>query len=146
MVAMFLGLLLALGSTWGGNVWAEQWGDQCTAFAAEQVHARVRVWPAFSGDALRWADSARAGGWPVSQVPREQSVLVLQPGTYKVQSDRGRWLMRVGHTGHVAWVQYVNSPSVVAVLDRNGAGGKGRDGQMMVDIEGTTAQFIYIDP
>jgi len=129
--------------TWDASRWDSHW---CTAFAAERIHATTGSWPYIPGPARDWAVNAQANGWPVGAAPRESSVLVLQPGWYKAHTPGGYRVIEVGDLGHVAWVQFINDDGTIAVLDRNGVAGPGKDGQMMIDIRGTSAQFIYVEP
>jgi surface antigen len=90
------------GPTWASS-WHRQWGQtrsynagtagNCTWYANERFKAASGVYPAVSGDAYNWNDSASAMGWLVISIPATQSIVVFEP-----------YVQGSGALGHVAWV------------------------------------------
>ena len=70
---------------------------QCTWGAAQKWFEASGSYPAMRGDAMFWADSARAAGWTVVDDARERSIVVFPPG-----------VAGAGSIGHVAWVDSVS--------------------------------------
>jgi surface antigen len=84
----------ATGRTQGANPGA---AGQCTWGAAQKWFEASGSYPALSGNALAWRDSAAAAGWTVVDDPRDRSIVVFQPGVAGASS-----------IGHVAWVDSVS--------------------------------------
>jgi surface antigen len=70
---------------------------QCTWGAAQKWFEASGSYPALTGNALSWSDSAVAGGWTVVDDPHDRSIVVFQPG-----------VAGAGAIGHVAWVDSVD--------------------------------------
>jgi surface antigen len=66
---------------------------QCTWGAAQQWFEASGSYPALSGNAMSWSDSAIASGWTVVDDAQDRSMVVFQPG-----------IAGAGSVGHVAWV------------------------------------------
>ena len=71
-----------------------------------------RFYPALTGDAKDWANSARATGWTVVADAQPRSMVVFQPGVYGAHATQG----------HVAWVDAVSGQNVT-ITEMNGAAG-----------------------
>jgi surface antigen len=86
----------ATGQTRNFNAGAS---GQCTYGAYQKWFeaSATRNYPALTGSAKDWANSARATGWTVVLDAEPRSIVVFQPGVY--QADRTY--------GHVAWVNNV---------------------------------------
>jgi len=90
------------GPMWASS-WHRQWGQMrsynagaagnCTWYANERFKTASGVYPAVSGDAYNWNDSASATGWLVIPFPATQSIVVFEP-----------YVQGSGQFGHVAWV------------------------------------------
>lgn len=72
----------------------------CTWGSYEDFHAATGMYPALTGDAWQWADSARNTGWTVVVDAQPRSIVVFQPG-----------VQGAGSIGHVAWVESVDQRS-----------------------------------
>jgi surface antigen len=84
---------------------------QCTWGAAQKWFEASGSYPALTGDALAWADTARAAGYTVVNDARERSIVVFQPG-----------VAGAGPIGHVAWVDSVTNRSdgrIIHVTEMN---------------------------
>jgi surface antigen len=108
--------LRATGRTLGSNPGAP---GQCTWGAAQKWFEASGSYPALSGDALAWGDSAAAAGWTVVDDPQDRSIVVFEPG-----------VAGAGSIGHVAWVDSVSQRSdgrYIHVTEMNNAyyGGAG---------------------
>ncbi len=96
------------------------WG-WCTWGAAQKWYEASgnKYFPALSGNAKAWKDSARGAGWTVVDDAQPRSIVVFQPGVQGAFGD-----------GHVAWVNSVSrrSDGVYAdVVEMNApAGGFGK--------------------
>ncbi|MDQ6949807.1 MAG: CHAP domain-containing protein [Actinomycetota bacterium] len=107
---------------------------QCTWGAYEQFKAATGVYPALTGDAKNWANSARATGWTVVSDAQARSIVVFQPGAHGADAT----------SGHVAWVESVEHRAdglYVHILEMNGWKGAGGgpfkyDRQVLKDIPG----------
>lgn len=76
-------------SGWGH--WTDQWGNNCTNYAAWRVAANGVPNPGRLGDAGDWDENARALGYPVNDTPAVGAVAQWNIGDY-------------GHVGYVDWV------------------------------------------
>lgn len=85
--------------TWGQTTSTNTapWG-QCTWGAKEKFHDATGKYPALSGNAKDWANSARSTGWTVVADALPRSIVVFQPGVQGADSTYG----------HVAWVESVD--------------------------------------
>ena len=70
---------------------------QCTWGAAQKWFEASGSYPALSGNAMSWSDSAMAAGWTVVDDAQDRSMVVFQPG-----------VAGAGSVGHVAWVDSVS--------------------------------------
>lgn len=70
---------------------------QCTWGALHQWFEAAGYYPALEGNAMDWADSARAHGWTVVTEAQPRAIVVFQP-----------WLPGVSPYGHAAWVNSVS--------------------------------------
>lgn len=68
----------------------------CTWYAYDLFRGDTGFYPALSGDAYNWNDSARATGWSVWLDATPHSIVVFEPGVQGASS-----------LGHVAWVYIV---------------------------------------
>jgi surface antigen len=84
----------ATGRTQGVNPGA---AGQCTWGAAQKWFEASGSYPALSGNAMSWSDSAIASGWTVVDDAQDRSIVVFQPG-----------VAGAGSVGHVAWVESVS--------------------------------------
>jgi len=101
----------AMGVTRASNTGAPgncTWGAYDKWFRA----SGGRFYPALSGNAKDWANSARAIGWTVVADAQPRSIVVFQPGIYGAHATQG----------HVAWVDAVNGTNVT-ITEMNGAAG-----------------------
>jgi hypothetical protein len=80
---------------WNGGV-----SGNCTWYAYERFRGESGTYPALTGDAHYWDNSARATGWGVVLDAMSRTIVVFEPG---VQGASG--------LGHVAWVNVVQSRS-----------------------------------
>lgn len=115
------------GATRSYNAAAD--GGQCTWWAYSQFHRFAGVYPALTGDARNWDNSARALGWTVVLDAQVSSIVVFEPGVQGALS-----------TGHVAWVEDVAQHAdgrYVLVSEYNGSAGWGRlDYRWVKDVPG----------
>lgn len=105
----------ATGQTRSSNVGA---AGNCTWGAYDKWFQSTgrRSYPALSGNARDWANSARATGWTVVADAQPRSIVVFQPGVHG--ADRTN--------GHVAWVESTSQRSdgvYVTITEMNGAAG-----------------------
>lgn len=84
----------ATGMTQGANPGTP---GQCTWGAAQKWFEASGSYPALSGNALSWSDSAIASGWTVVDDAQALSMVVFQPGVAGADT-----------VGHVAWVDSVS--------------------------------------
>ena len=70
---------------------------QCTWGAAQKWFEASGSYPALTGNAMSWSDSAMAAGWTVVDDAQDRSIVVFQPG-----------VAGAGDVGHVAWVDSVS--------------------------------------
>jgi len=84
----------AMGMTQGANPGTP---GQCTWGAAQKWFEASGSYPALSGNALSWSDSAIASGWTVVDDAQDRSLVVFQPGVAGADVV----------VGHVAWVASV---------------------------------------
>lgn len=70
---------------------------QCTWGALQKWFDAGGYYPALDGNAMDWADSARAHGWTVVTDAQPRAIVVFQP-----------WLPGVSPYGHAAWVNSVS--------------------------------------
>jgi surface antigen len=84
----------AMGMTQGVNPGTP---GQCTWGAAQKWFEASGSYPALSGNAMSWSDSAMASGWTVVDDAQDRSIVVFQPG-----------VAGAGSVGHVAWVDSVS--------------------------------------
>lgn len=108
----------AVGQTRSNNSGA---AGNCTwgAYAKWFQSTGSRYYPALSGNARSWANSARATGWTVVDDAQPRSIVVFQPGVHG--ADRAN--------GHVAWVDSTSRRSdglYISITEMNGAAGPGR--------------------
>ncbi|HEV2778061.1 MAG TPA: CHAP domain-containing protein [Actinophytocola sp.] len=68
----------------------------CTWYAYERFRGDATTYPALSGDAYNWDNSARMTGWSVWLDATPHSIVVFEPGVQGASS-----------LGHVAWVNVV---------------------------------------
>lgn len=68
----------------------------CTRYAYDRFNQDSGVYPALSGDAWAWDDSARANGWQVLPAPVTHAIVVFE-----------KYVQGSGSYGHVAWVDAV---------------------------------------
>lgn len=108
----------AMGATRTGNSGA---AGYCTWGAYEkwfQASGR-RFYPALSGDAKLWANSARAAGWTVVDDAQPRSIVVFQPRVHYSHAAMG----------HVAWVESTSRRAdglYVTITEMNGVAGFNR--------------------
>ncbi|MFY2858303.1 CHAP domain-containing protein [Mycobacterium sp. THU-M104] len=84
----------AMGQRRSVNSGAE---GQCTWGALQKWFEAGGYYPALQGNAMDWADSARAHGWTVVTDPQPRAIVVFEP-----------WLPGVSPYGHAAWVNSVS--------------------------------------
>ncbi|ABM16710.1 MULTISPECIES: CHAP domain-containing protein [Mycolicibacterium] len=90
------------------------WGAYQRSFEA----SGNRLYPALSGNARNWANSARATGWTVVDDAQPRSIVVFQPGVQGALAN-----------GHVAWVESTSQRSdgrYITLTEMNGAAGFNR--------------------
>lgn len=78
-----------------------------------------RFYPALSGNARNWANSARAAGWTVVDDAQPRSIVVFQPGVHGAHRA----------DGHVAWVDSVSQRPdgrYITLTEMNGSAGFNR--------------------
>ena len=105
----------AMGQTRGTNSGAT---GNCTWGAMEKWFQATgrRYYPALSGNAKDWANSARATGWTVVLDAQPRSIVVFAPGVQGAHAS----------LGHVAWVDSTSRRPdglYVTVTEMNGAAG-----------------------
>jgi len=91
------------------------WGAYAKWFEA----SGRRFYPALSGNAKDWANSARAAGWTVVDDAQPRSIVVFQPGVQGAHRT----------DGHVAWVDSTSQRAdgrYVNLTEMNGSGGFNR--------------------
>lgn len=108
----------AMGRTRSTNI---GYAGYCTwgAYAKWYEASGGRFYPAVTGDAKDWANSARAAGWTVVTDAQPRSIVVFHPGVYG--ADR--------NSGHVAWVDSTTRRPdglYVSITEMNGAAGPNR--------------------
>lgn len=87
----------------------------CTWGAYIKFQQYSGVYPALSGDAWNWYNSARATGWSTVLDAQPNSIVVFQP-----------YVQWAGSLGHVGWVDQTQQRSdglYVHVVEMNGPGG-----------------------
>lgn len=94
-------------------------GGQCTDSAQQKIKQNAGYYiPALRGNAMKWADQARAAGWTVVADAQPRSVVVFQPG-----------VQHAGGVGHVAWVDSVQNRAdgrYISVTEMNYGGNVGK--------------------
>ena len=70
---------------------------QCTWGALHKWFEAAGYYPSLDGNAMDWADSARAHGWTVVTDAQPRAIVVFQP-----------WLPGISAYGHAAWVNSVS--------------------------------------
>lgn len=89
----------------------------CTFGAYEQFKAYTGVYPALSGHAMSWYNSARTTGWTTSFDAQPNAIVVFRPG-----------VKGAGEVGHVAWVDQTQRRAdglYIHVIEMNGWSGDG---------------------
>ena len=94
------------------NVFAANFGNQCTYWAAQRYHALTGIWVPMTGNAYEWAGEAQSSGWQVASKP-PQGV----PSIICLQGNAGQGV-ESGY-GHVAVVERVNADGSVYTSDYN---------------------------
>nr|QGW61099.1 hypothetical protein ICEMyc226_00067 [Mycolicibacterium sp.] len=110
---------------------------QCTWGAAQKWFEATggQFYPALSGDALEWANSARAEGWTVVNDAQPRSIVVLQPGVHYAAG-----------AGHAAWVDSVEQRAdgkYVHITEMNNSA-RGGVGVFDNDVEKDVPGMSYI--
>jgi hypothetical protein len=103
---------------------------QCTWWVA-RLRPDLPLFRGRSGDALNWAKTAAAAGFPVAEVPKVGAVAVFQPNQYGA-----------GRYGHVAVVTGVNGEEMTI----SEANFRGRASQGTRTIPWSGLKFIYRKP
>ncbi len=73
--------------------WNAGFSGNCTWYAYERFKGFTGTYPALTGDAGAWNDSAAATGWLLIGSPVTQAIVVFEP-----------YVQGSGRVGHVAWV------------------------------------------
>jgi|SRR5579872_240587 len=95
-----------------GNVFAQNYGNQCTYWASQRYHAMTGIWVPMTGNAYEWANEARAAGWMVASTP-PQGV----PSIICLQGNAGQGVE--SGFGHVGVVERINADGSVFTSDYN---------------------------
>lgn len=94
------------------NVFAANFGNQCTYWAAQRYHAMTGIWVPMTGNAYEWDAEARAAGWIVASTPPRNV-----PSIICMQGNAGQGVE--SGFGHVAVVERVNADGSVYTSDYN---------------------------
>lgn len=89
----------------------------CTWGAAQKTYDAARYYPALTGNAHNWDNSAKAVGWKVVTNAEPRSIVVFEPGIQGASSS-----------GHVAWVDRVEQRPdgrYIYITEMNGWSGHG---------------------
>lgn len=113
------------------NSFADQWGmgnRECTSYVAWKVYETdhdMPNWTGKSADARLWPQLATAAGFNVGTTPEIGTVAVFQPGWTAQASINGKAMTFTENaaTGHVAWVEAVNTDGTILVSEYDGATG-----------------------
>ena len=92
------------------NVFAANFGNQCTYWAAQRYHAMTGIWVPMTGNAYEWDSEARAAGWMVASTPPSGV-----PSIICLQGNAGQGVL--SSFGHVAVVERINSDGSVYTSD-----------------------------